>query len=101
MKEEENEEYIEEKDNDNEEKEEDDKEKKDNYVKEMEMEEKRRYEENMQDRALGSTTPRSLSTNLLFLHLLLQGSFFQEEVKQSHCRDAQRPSLIHNLLENF
>ena len=49
LKEEESEEYDEEKEKDDEEKEEDDKEKKEDYVKEMEMEEKRRYEEDMQD----------------------------------------------------
>ena len=34
-----------------------------------------------------------------FLHqqLLLQGSFHQEEVKQPHCRDSQRPNIMNYL----
>ena len=31
---------------------------------------------------------------LLHLQLLLQGSFHQEEVKQPHCRDKQRPKVM-------
>ena len=34
------------------------------------------------------------ATCLLHLKLLLQGSFLQEEVKQPHCRDTQRPNII-------
>ena len=34
------------------------------------------------------------STCLLPLQLLLQGSFPQEEVKQPHCRDTQRPNIM-------
>ena len=33
-------------------------------------------------------------TFLLHLQLLLQGSFHQEEVKQPHCRDTQRPQIM-------
>ena len=42
-----------------------------------------------------------LTTYLLPLHLLLQGSFCQEEVKQSYCKDAQNPCIMHTLLEDF
>ena len=31
---------------------------------------------------------------LLHLLLLLCGSFYQEEVKQPHCRDTQRPNIM-------
>ena len=41
-----------------------------------------------------------LYTFLLPLHLLLQGSFCQEEVKQSHCRQQQRPRIMHTLVDN-
>ena len=34
------------------------------------------------------------ATFLLHLQLLLQGSFHQEEVKQPHCRDTQRPKIM-------
>ena len=34
------------------------------------------------------------ATCLLHLQLLLQGSFHQEEVKQPHRRDTQRPQLM-------
>ena len=37
------------------------------------------------------------ATCLLHLQLLLQGSFQQEEVKQPHCRDTQRPNIINYL----
>ena len=33
-------------------------------------------------------------TCLLHLQLLLQGSFHQDEVKQPHCRDTQRPKIM-------
>ena len=39
------------------------------------------------------------ATCLLPLQLLLQGSFRREEVKQPHHRDAQRPNIMHSLLE--
>ena len=35
-----------------------------------------------------------LATCLLPLQLLFQGSFHQQEVKQPHCRDTQRPNII-------
>ena len=34
------------------------------------------------------------ATCLLHPQLLLQGSFHQEEVKQPHCRDTQRPKIV-------
>jgi hypothetical protein len=34
---------------------------------------------------------------LLHLQLLLQCSFHQEEVKQPHCRDTQRPNIMNDL----
>ena len=34
---------------------------------------------------------------LLHLQLLVQGSFHQEEVKQAHCRDTQRPYIMNKL----
>ena len=34
---------------------------------------------------------------LLHQQLLLQGSFHQEEVKQPHCRDTQRPRIMNYL----
>ena len=34
------------------------------------------------------------ATCLLHLQLLLQGSFYQEEVKQLYCRDTQRPKIM-------
>ena len=34
---------------------------------------------------------------LLHLLLLLRGSFYQEEVKQPHCRDTQRPNIMNEL----
>ena len=34
---------------------------------------------------------------LLHLQLLLQGSFHQEEVKQPHSRDTQRPNIMNHL----
>ena len=37
------------------------------------------------------------ATFLLHLQLLLQGSFHQEEVKQPHCRDTQKPNIINYL----
>ena len=37
------------------------------------------------------------ATCLLHLQLLLQGSFHQEEVKQPHCRDTQRPNIMNYL----
>ena len=36
-------------------------------------------------------------TCLLHMQLLIQGSFRQEEVKQPHCRDTQRPNIINYL----
>ena len=38
-----------------------------------------------------------IATCLLHLQLLLQGSFHQEEVKQPHCRDTQRPNHMNYL----
>ena len=38
------------------------------------------------------------ATCLLPLQLLLQGSFNQEEVKQLHCRDTQRPNIMNHLV---
>ena len=35
-----------------------------------------------------------LATCLLHLQLQLQGSFHQDEVKQPHCRDTQRPKVL-------
>ena len=60
------------------------------------MEGKRRDEEDMYDSLLMKE-----GTGLIPLHILLQGSFCQLEVKQSHRRDAQRPSIMHTLLYNF
>ena len=37
------------------------------------------------------------ATCLLHLQLLLQRSFHQEEVKQQHCRDTQRPKVMNFL----
>ena len=37
------------------------------------------------------------ATCLLHLQLLLQGYFYQEEVKQQHCRDTQRLNIMNNL----
>ena len=37
------------------------------------------------------------ATCLLHLQLLLQGFFHQEEVKQPHCRDTQRPNIMNYL----
>ena len=34
---------------------------------------------------------------LLHLELLLYSSFYQEEDKQQHCRDTQRPNIISHL----
>ena len=34
---------------------------------------------------------------LLYLQLLLQGSFHQEELKQPHCRDTPRPNIMNYL----
>ena len=42
-----------------------------------------------------------LTTCILPLQLLLQGSLRQEEVKQPHYQDAQRPSIIHTRLIYF
>ena len=63
------------------------------------MERKKRNEEGMQDpwwlrRAWWLNSPWSL---LPRLQLLLQGSFDQEEVKQLHCRDTQRPNIMNYL----
>ena len=60
------------------------------------MEGKRRDEEDMQDSLLVEE-----GTGLIPLHILLQGSFCQLEVKQTHRRDAQRPSIMHTLPYNF
>ena len=38
------------------------------------------------------------ATRLLHLPLLLQGSFHQEEVKQPHFRETQRPNIMNNLV---
>ena len=35
-----------------------------------------------------------LATCLLNLQLMLQGSFHQEEVKQPHCKNAQKPKIM-------
>ena len=35
-----------------------------------------------------------LAICILQLQLMLQGSFHQEEVKQTHCRDTQRPKIM-------
>ena len=37
------------------------------------------------------------ATCLLHLQLLLQDSFHQEEVKQPHCGDTQRPNITNDL----
>ena len=82
-----------------EEKEEDDEEKKEDDDEEEEMD-GTREEEDMQDSLVGeegimvklSLVP--FATCLLPLDLLLQGSFHQEEVKQPHLRDTQRPNLM-------
>ena len=85
-------------------KEEVDEEKNEDDDEEEEMEGKRRDEEDMQDSLVveeGTMVKFSLvpaATCLLPLQLLLQGSFRQEEVKQPHCRNAQRPNLMHTLL---
>ena len=34
------------------------------------------------------------ATFLLHLQLLLQGSFHQEEIKQPHCKETQRPKIM-------
>ena len=41
----------------------------------------------------------SVSFAPCFLHLLLllHGTFYQEEVKQPHCRDPQRPNIMNDL----
>ena len=70
------------------------------------MEEKRRVEEDMQDSLvdvgiLGNFPWVPFTICILPLQLLLQGSFRQEEVKQAHHRDAQRPNIMHTLLEYF
>ena len=81
-----------------EEKEEDDEEKKEGDNEEEEMD-GTREEEGMQDSLVGeegmmvklSLVP--FATCLLPLQLL-QGSFHQEEVKQPHLRDTQRPNIM-------
>ena len=68
------------------------------------MEWKRRNEEDMQDSLVveeGMMVKFSLvpfATCLLPLQLLLQGSFHQEEVKQLHLRDTQRPHIMNYLV---
>ena len=92
----EKEKFDEDKEDDNEEKEEDEEENTESFEKEKEMEGKSRNEEDMQDtwwwrRAGWSNTPWSpyhLFLTTYLLHLLLQGYFCEEEVKQSHFRDA-------------
>ena len=36
----------------------------------------------------------TFATFFLHLQLLLKGSFHQEEVKQPHCKDTQRPKIM-------
>ena len=67
------------------------------------MEEKRRVEEDMQDSLvdvgiLGNFPWVPFTICILPLQLLLQGSFRQEEVKQPHHRDAQRPNIMNYLV---
>ena len=68
------------------------------------MEGKQRDDENMKDSLVeeeGIIVKYLLvpfATCVLALKLLLQGSFHQEEVKQPHCRDTQRPDIMNYLL---
>ena len=83
-----------------EEKQEDEDEKKEDDDEEEEIEGKRRDEEDMQDslvmeKGMIVKFPVVFFTAcVLPLHLLLQGSFQQEEVKQPHQRDTQRPCQL-------
>ena len=43
---------------------------------------------------LGKFSSVLFATCLLQLQLLLQDSFYQDEVKQPHCRDTQRPKIM-------
>ena len=67
--------------------------------KEEKMEGKRMHEEDMQDSLVVEEGIMvyfpliNFATCLLPLQLLPQGSFLQEEFEQSHCIDAQNPTL--------
>ena len=71
---------------------------------EEEREGKRRVEEDMQDSLLVAEGMIvkfplvSFATCLLPMQLLLQGYFHQEEVKQPHRRDTQRPNKMNYLV---
>ena len=81
--------------------EQDEREKKEDDDEEEEMEGKRRDREDMPDSLVveeGVTVKFPLvpfAICLLPMQRLLQGSFPQEKVKQSHCRDTQCPNIIY------
>ena len=86
-----------------EEEEEEEEEEEKNCDDEEEREGKRRDEEDMQDSLVVEEgmivkfSFVSFATCLLPMHLMLQGSFHQEEVKQSNRRDTQKPNTINYL----
>ena len=63
----------------------------------MMMSRRRRGRGEVEDGMLVKFPLVPFATCLRHLHLLLQGSFQQEEVKQPHCRDTQRPNIINYL----